>query len=92
MPPKRELGVDALLGRDQSELFQALDLAPRERLVREFGERGAAPEPKCRFECLQRLGRLARSIRPAALLEKLLEPVNVDLLRLDLQHVAAGSG
>ena len=41
---EREVRVDALLQRVQAQLLEPLDLALRERLVREVGERRAAPE------------------------------------------------
>ena len=59
-------------------------------LVREVGERVAAPERKRGLERRERLGRLAVGVRPPALLEQPLEADDVDLLRLDLEDVAAG--
>src|SRR6185437_16779427 len=44
VPAERELGLRPLLDERQPQLVQPRDLALRERLVRELGERLAAPE------------------------------------------------
>ena len=44
VPASLEVVVDALLQRNETELFQTRDLVARERFVREVGERRAAPE------------------------------------------------
>ena len=44
--PQREVGLDALLERDQPQLLEAGDVALCERLVREIRERRAAPDDR----------------------------------------------
>ena len=44
VPAEREIGVDPVLERGEPELLEPVRLRPRERLVREVGERRAAPE------------------------------------------------
>ena len=69
-----ELVLEPCFQRGQTQLLEARDLALREVLEREIGERRAAPE-------CQRL--------PVAVLrEQLAEAVQIELVRLDTQHVA----
>ena len=56
---ERELGVDPPLDRGEPDLLEPLDRGPRERLVREIGERRAAPEP-------ERLAQQLRGLLPAS--------------------------
>jgi hypothetical protein len=42
--PECEIGVDAVLQRAEPQLLETEDLTLGERLVRDVGERGAAPE------------------------------------------------
>ena len=75
---ERQLGVDPLLGRDEPQLLEPVDLGAGEVLVGEIRERIAAPETKCRVERRERLGRPALGVRPPALFEQALEAVDVD--------------
>ena len=61
-------------------LAQARDLGLRERLVREVGERRAAPER----ERLAQLARGALGLGVAGLADEALEACRVELVRLDL--------
>ena len=64
---QRELGLDALLDGGQVKLLKPGDLALRKRLVRELGERRAAPQPERLAQQLQRPLRGPPDERPAAL-------------------------
>ena len=58
--PQRQVGIDPLLGGDQSELLEAFDLEPRERFELEVGEWSSTPK---RLRLTKRLRRsLERSI------------------------------
>src|SRR5581483_239289 len=91
VPAERELRVDPLLDREQAQLLEPVDLGSRERLVCEIGERAAAPQRKPFLEPRQGASRIPAGVRAAALLEESLEPVGVELLRLELEDVAAGA-
>jgi hypothetical protein len=85
-----EVGVEPLLQRHEPQLLEARDLGLGERLVRHVRERGAAPE---RERLAQRrrggLG-LAGGALGATAVEKLLEPLRVELARLDAEAVPGG--
>src|SRR5262249_10590643 len=87
---ERELRVDALLGREQSQLVESLDLDAERRLVREVGERGPAPERERLTQALERALGVAFGVRATALLEQSLEPRHVDLAAFCPERVAAG--
>src|SRR5262249_37324125 len=72
-----EFGVDPFLDRGEPKLLETCDLALRERLVPEGGQRRSPPEPEC---VTQRVG--------ATLLDEALEPLEIELARLDTNHVA----
>ena len=50
MAAQREVRLDPLLEGRKPDLVEPLDRALRERLVREVGERWAAPERQCLAE------------------------------------------
>ncbi len=85
MPAQLELGVDQLLARRCPQLLESRDLDARERLEREVGERRPAPEA-------ERLAQELRAPLGVSALGRLrhepLEAVQIDLLGLDVQHVA----
>jgi hypothetical protein len=76
MSPEREIRVDSLLERGEPQLLETSDLDLREGLVREVGERGTPPERQC----------LAEAVRVASL-EQPLEPVEIELSRLEPDRV-----
>ena len=83
MAAELQLGVDELLARAQLELFEPPDLGPRERLVREVGERRAAHERECLPQQRRTfLGR--RAARPA---DEPFEAGDVDLFGRQRQPV-----
>ena len=51
---EHQVGLDPVLQRGQARLLQARDLALSERLIREIGERLAAPQPQRRVQQLAR--------------------------------------
>ena len=85
MAAERQVGVDAILDRRETELLQPGDLALRERLVPELGQRLPAPER----ERLAQAGRpLLRIVALSRLRDQRLEPGQVDLAGRDLQQIA----
>ena len=87
--PECELGVDPSLDRREPNLLEPLDRGPGERLVREIGERGAAPEPERLPQQVGRLLGLPRLRRP---LRQPLEPMEVELLGGEAQDVPGRAG
>ena len=91
MRTERQVGLDALFEAGQSQLLEAGDLALRERLVGEVGQRRPAPER----ERLAQLGGGARGIaageRSPTLFEEALEPVSVQALRIDVRRTYPGA-
>ncbi len=79
LPTEREVGVDPLLDRRESQLLERGDLALRKRLLRELGESGTTPQGQRLLEPRGPLGRAGRS----NLLERPPEPVRVHARRLD---------
>ena len=75
VPAARQVAVHGQLDRPQAQLLQAADLAARERLVRDVGQRRAAPQHQ----------RLAR--HPAG--DQLLEAMSVQATVAQAQLVAA---
>ena len=90
-PAKRKIGVDPIFERDQPPLLQPLRFDCCERLVEYVGQRGAPPERERASQRRRCLGRIAaRQLLPATPKE-LLETVEVELVRLKLEHVARGT-
>ena len=84
MTPDGQVRIDALLEHGQPELLEPCDLGLRERLVSQVRERRPAPECK-------RVPKLARGrarVAPPRLIRQPLEAGQVELGRLDLEHVA----
>ena len=79
--------LDELLVRRDPQLVEPGDGGLRERLVREVGERGAAPEDEGALERGGRGRRMAGGELPAALLEEILEAAGVELLGRERQDV-----
>ena len=83
-----DLRLDPVLERGQPELVEAGDLALEERLEREVGERGPAPE---RERVAQGCGALGRRQGPRVV-HQALEPAGVDRAGVDAQQVAGRAG
>ena len=84
VPAESEVGVDPHLDREEVHLLEAPDRRLGKRLVREIGERGTAPECECLAELL---GGLLR-VGSAGLLDEALEPVEIELLGGEPDHIA----
>ena len=84
-----ELGFDARLDRRKAELLELCDLGLRERLVREIGQRCAAPELQTLTEQLGRT--LGHSVGecPRGLFHQGSEAPQVELVRLDPDQIPA---
>ena len=89
--PPPEIGVDAELDGLQAQLLEPGDLGLGERLVGEVLVRAAAPERQRLADHDRRRRRVAVDEQPA-LLEQLLEPPGVDVLRPHLEEVAGRAG
>jgi hypothetical protein len=86
--PQPEIGLQPPLQRGDAKLLEPRRLGLRERLHRELGERGPAPQ-------LQRGTEATGSLRGPTGLERRrrvrdqpLEPVEIELIRLEREHVS----
>src|SRR5262245_23163940 len=86
--PDREIGIDPVLERDQPPLLQSLRLSLRERLIEEVRECRPTPEGERGPQRLSRLLGPVRSEAPPPIPQKSLEPVDVELVALDMEHVS----
>src|SRR5262245_9958750 len=80
MVSEPEVCLDPLLESRNAKLLQTSDLALRERLVREVGERRTPPEGECSAQCVR-----------VALFDESFETLEVQLARLDTNQVARRS-
>ena len=78
-----EVGLDPLLERREPHLLEPAQFVTGKRLERQVLERAAAPETERRLQLLRSLARL----RAARLRGQPLEARQVELLRVDPQHV-----
>ena len=92
VPAEREVRLDALLESGDPQLLELRDVQLQGRLVRDVGERGAAPQPQRLAQLLRRALREAGGERPAAVLDEPLEPLGVELAGADPEQVAGGAG
>src|SRR5436190_9037741 len=91
VPAKDEIRVDPRLDREQPEFVEARNLLLGEPLVRDAVERWSAPERQ-RFAGPRRRGvGVAVGERPLRLGQPTLEAVDVELLVVDLEQVAAAA-
>jgi hypothetical protein len=81
---EREVGLDPLLERNESQLLQPSDLGRCEVLVREIGERRAPPERQSLAELGGGRGRLGTT----RLRHQPLESSEIELVPIDAQDVA----
>src|SRR5574340_858703 len=89
-PPELELGVDPLLDGEQPPLLQPPHLRRGEGLVLEICEWTAAPQREGLAEGAARRRGITDRPRPNALLQQLLEAIQIELAGLDMKHVARG--
>ena len=89
MATERERRFDPLLLRLHASLVESRDLRLRERVVREVGQRGAAPQREGLVSRLCGRVRVAGGQRLAGAVQQAAEPHRVDPAGLDPQHVAA---
>ena len=85
MPAELELGLEQLLPGGGPKLFETGDLDMRERLVREVGERCAAPQPK---GFAQKASALLGFPAFCGLGHESLEAIEVDPVGVDVEHVS----
>jgi len=83
-----ELRLDLILDREQAPLLEPRRLRTRERLVEDVGERRPPPQTERRHKRLPGGPRLALRELLARTADEALEPVDVELVRLDPQHVS----
>ena len=91
VPAERELRLDPLLDGLDAQLLEPGALGGGERIVRELGQRGSAPELERLAERRRRCRGVAVGEQPAPLPEEPLEPQRVDLAGVDFEHVAGWS-
>ena len=89
VPAERQLRVDPLFARRQQQLGQSPVLALRKRLVPEVGKRRSAALPEGLVEQFERPGGVLLFARPV---QQRLEPVRVELHRLEAKPVTTGDG
>ena len=83
-----EVGLDPLFQRREAKLLEMSDMGLRERLEREVGERGAAPETQSLSQCSGPFGRVPASRG----VDQSPEPIEVELIRLDVHPVPGRFG
>ena len=88
MSAQREVRVDPPFDRREPDLLEPLDRRPRERLVREVGQRSTAPEAERRSQELRGLLRVPSATRLRRSLRQPLEAVQVELVGSEAQDVS----
>ena len=83
VPTERKVGLDALLDRLEPKLLHTPNRRLRERLIGDVGQRPAAPQ---RQRLAEHRGS-TRRLGSARLSDEPLEPCQVKLVWLDLQHI-----
>ena len=86
--PKLEVGGDPLLEHAEAQILEPVDLRLRERLQLEIGERRATPQS----ERLAEQQRLLLGLGGPRLAYEPLEAPQIELVGLELEHVAGRSG
>src|SRR3954451_15992159 len=90
--PKGEVRFDPMLERTQTQFLQSGDLVAGEILVREVGQRVAAPERQPIPEAGRSSAGVTTLQRFMTLPGQALEGVDVDSVRTDLERVPAAAG
>ena len=85
MAPEVEVGVDPLLQCPETQLFEVGPRSEGERLAVEPGQRNVAPELESLVEQLGSKRAVTLGARSGT---ELVESLEVDRTRLDLEHVA----
>ena len=92
MPPQVKVGVDPGLQRRQPELLEAADFPLGEILERDLGQRRTAPQPQGVPQQLACLCRVTRLEGTTAVAVPRGEHLGVQLVRVDVQEIAAADG
>ena len=92
VPALREIRRHPILEHRQAQLLEAPHRRLREPLVGEVSERVATPEGQRLSKRARRGGRVATSERRPTLLGQPLEPLQVELIRRDVDAVAGRLG
>ena len=92
VPARGERGLHPDLDRRQPLLLEPLDVALREPLEGEVGERRSTPQRERLAQDGRRVVRAVVAQRAAAVVDQPLEPLGVELARLDVEAVAGGRG
>jgi hypothetical protein len=87
IPPEGEIRLDPLLVRHRPALFQPKSVLMRKLFVEHVRQRGATPEGDRGSQCPARFCGIAPCELLPPELEQLLEPVEIALARLDVEHV-----
>ena len=90
--PEREVGLDAELDRPQPDLLEPARSQAGRTLVGEVRERRASPQRQCVDEPPRRVRRQAAGEQAPPLADQSLEPVQIELVGLDPDHVAGRPG
>ena len=88
---ERQVGVDAPLQRHRAPLLEPGDLGLRERLVRDVGQRGPAPQRQGLAQPRRRVAGSVERERLPTVVHQPLEAVEVELAVLHVDHVSAAS-
>jgi len=86
-----QVGLDPVLEGREAKLLQAGDLGLSERLVREVGEGGTAPEVERLPQCLRGALGIAGRKQASPLSEEALEAAGIELVRLEVEQIARGT-
>jgi hypothetical protein len=87
-----QIGFDPLLETDEPQLLETRDLALRERLVDDVGERRPSPQAECLAQERRRVLGRAGSEGVTPLGDELFEPLRVELAAVDPESVARSDG
>ena len=89
VPSAGEVGVDSSLEGPEPKLVQACDLGLCERLVREVGQRRAAPERECVGQRVRGLFDVAALRVSLGFFHESFEAIRVDMVRRHVEDVAS---
>jgi hypothetical protein len=85
---EREIDLDPLLDSRQAQFLEPVYLGLRKALVGEIAQRRSAPQRQGGLERYRRAAEIAFRARGACLVPQPLESIEVELFRLEVQHVA----
>src|SRR4029453_9763441 len=90
--PTREVGIDPLLQRRETELVQPPRSKDDERFVGDVRERRTPPQAQGLAEGFNRFERPIVGDGVTALVDESLEPTEIEVARLHMEHIAASTG